>query len=263
MKSVLDLKKQKDNKNKIKMVTCYDHWTAKILGQTEIDCLLVGDSLSMVVHGFDSTVHATLEMMILHTAAVARARTEKLIVSDLPFLAHRKGKKYLMDAADALMKAGAQALKIETQPGQEKWVRYLIDSGVPVVGHVGLTPQYVNQLGGYKVQGKKAEDYQKILKHSLDLEEAGASALVLECVPSPLATEITHDLSIPTIGIGAGLDVDGQVLVLQDLLGMDTQFKPRFVRQFAQGEKWLKDSIDGYTEAVNQGSFPSKEESFQ
>ena len=123
--------------------------------------------------------------------------------------------------------------------------------------------QYVNQLGGYKVQGKKAEDYQKILKHSLDLEEAGASALVLECVPSPLATEITHDLSIPTIGIGAGLDVDGQVLVLQDLLGMDTQFKPRFVRQFAQGEKWLKDSIDGYTEAVNQGAFPSKEESFQ
>ncbi len=262
MKSILEFKKTKQDQKKIKMVTCYDHWSAKLLAKTDIDCLLVGDSLAMVVHGFDSTVHATVEMMCLHTQAVARAKTEKLLVADLPFLAHRKGKKFLMKAVDQLMKAGAQAIKMETQAGQEKWVKYIVDSGVPVIGHVGLTPQYVHQLGGYKVQGKNQKDYQKILDHSLDLERAGISGLVLECVPDKLAAEITFELQVPTIGIGAGQQVDGQVLVLQDLLGMDSQFKPRFVRNFGEGENWFNQAIQQYTHAVNTHTFPNEKECF-
>lgn len=244
------------------MVTCYDHWSARLLKNTDIDCLLVGDSVSMVVHGFDSTIHATAEMMALHTQAVARANTQKLIVTDLPFLAHRLGQMKLMSCVDQLMKAGAHALKIEAAPGQAEIVKYISDSGVPMIGHVGLTPQYVNQFGGYIVQGKDEVGYQKILQHSKELQEAGCHALVLECVPSALAEEITDSLDIPTIGIGAGLGVDGQVLVLQDLLGFNEDFQPRFVRHFAKGEKWFSEAIQSYTRSVDNKLFPSQEESF-
>ena len=263
MKSVLDLKSRKESGQKITMVTCYDFWSAKLLAKTDIDCLLVGDSVSMVFHGFASTVYADLEMMTFHTKAVARAQSEKLIIADLPFLAHRKGKKELMFAADSLMKAGAQILKIETQQGQEKEVRHLSESGVPVIGHIGLTPQYVNQLGGYKVQGRSEEAAQKIKDHALALQEAGCHALVLECVPNTLASTLTFDLDIPTIGIGAGSDVDGQVLVLHDLLGFNNDFQPRFVRQFAQGQTWMSEAIQKYTQSVHKGTFPSSKESFK
>lgn len=263
MKTVLELKKFKGSEKKISMVTCYDHWSAQILAQTPVDCLLVGDSVSMVVHGFESTTSATLKMMELHTAAVARAKTGKLIISDLPFLAHRKGKKQLMKAVDRLVKAGAQAIKVETAPGQEKLVQYLTESGVPVIGHLGLTPQYVHQLGGYKVQGKTQDSYNKIFQHAIELEKAGCHAVVLECVPRSLAQKITQKLKIPTIGIGAGLDVDGQVLVLHDLLGFNQNFKPRFVRNFAQGGHWLKEAVTNYSQSVTQKSFPNLEESFQ
>ena len=263
MKNINDLKKFKAESKKISMVTCYDHWSAKILKKSSVHCLLVGDSVSMVVHGFDSTIHATTEMMTTHTQAVTRAQTGKFIVTDLPFLAHRKGKKELIKCADTLMKAGANALKIEAAPGQEKMVKYLSDSGIPVIGHVGLTPQYVHQFGGYKVQGKTKNQQQVILEHSMALEEAGCHAMVLECVPNLLAQKITASLSIPTIGIGAGKQVDGQVLVLHDLLGFSEDFKPRFVREFAQGESWMRQALDDYSQAVEAQHFPKLEESFQ
>ena len=263
MRNIQKFKKKKDEGRKISMVTCYDHWSAKLLAQTEIDVLLVGDSVSMVVHGFDSTIHADIDMMSLHTRAVARAQTGKLIVADLPFLSHRMGTKKMMKHVDRLMKAGANAIKIETYPGQEKLVKYLSESGIPVIGHVGLTPQYVHQFGGYKVQGKSNEQQKQIHTHALELEKAGCHAIVLECVPNSLAQKLTFDLDIPTIGIGAGIDVDGQVLVLHDLLGFDENFKPRFVRNFAQGEDWLKKAVNDYIMQVNKKSFPRLEESFQ
>ena len=262
MKNIQEFKKKKQEAEKITMVTCYDHWSAQLLADTEIDVLLVGDSVSMVVHGFESTVHADIEMMALHTKAVARANTGKFIVSDLPFLSHRKGKKTLMSHVDQLMKAGANAIKIECFPGQEDVVEYISSSGVPVIGHVGLTPQYVNQLGGYRVQGKTEKDQDTITKQSLLLEKAGCHAMVLECVPNDLAKSLTEKLEIPTIGIGAGVYVDGQVLVLQDLLGFNEMFKPRFVRHFAEGETWLKQAVDQYVSEVMKESFPNMKESF-
>ncbi|MEM7646725.1 MAG: 3-methyl-2-oxobutanoate hydroxymethyltransferase [Pseudomonadota bacterium] len=263
MNSIHQLKLKKEANKKISMVTCYDYWSSQILAETDIDCLLVGDSVAMVVHGYPTTVHATVDMIATHTQAVKRGNPSCPIVADLPFLAHRKGKKVLMSSVDTLMKAGADAIKIETFPGQESTVRYLTESGIPIVGHVGLTPQYVHQFGGYKVQGKTQEDFEQIKKHSIDLEKAGCHALVMECVPSVLAQEITGVLKIPTIGIGAGIHCDGQVLVLQDLLGLSKNFKPKFVRNFGQGESFLQKAIQDFDESVKSATFPSENETFQ
>ncbi len=255
-------KKYKDSKTRLSMVTCYDAWTAKVLAQTDIDILLVGDSVSMVVHGFDNTLHADLKMMVTHTQAVSRVQKVKPIITDLPFLCHRKGKNTLLESVDQLMKAGASALKIETQPGQEDIFRFLVDSGIPMVGHLGLTPQYFLKLGGYKVQGQSQEAADHIFNHAVELEKAGASLIVLECVPNALAEKITAELKIPTIGIGAGRHVDGQVLVLQDLLGFKGDFNPRFVRHFASGDQVVKQAIQEFCESIKDQSFPSEKESF-
>lgn len=263
MTSLSDLKKYKEQQRKISMITCYDHWSANVLKETSIDILLVGDSVSMVVHGFDSTIHATTEMMASHTAAVARAQTTKHIVTDLPFLVHEMGRKKLMKSIDQLMKAGAQSLKLETRPGQYKALKQLAQAGIPLMGHLGLTPQYIHQLGGYKVQGRGDQAHNQLLDHAQKLQEAGCQALVLECVPSTLAKEITETLEVPTIGIGAGPYVDGQVLVLQDLLGLNKNFKPRFVRQFAQGHDWMQKAVENYSQAVDDHSFPSNDEAYQ
>ena len=262
MGKIDDFKKKKKQGQKITMVTCYDHWTAKILGKTEVDSLLVGDSVAMVVHGFESTIYAHVEMMAIHTAAVAKAKVSQLLVTDLPFLAHRKGTRVMMEAVEKLMKAGSHALKIEAAQGQQDVVRFISESGVPVIGHLGLTPQYIHQLGGYRVQGRDTDTSQRIFQQSLELEQAGCHALVLECVPMPLAKKITQKLSIPTIGIGAGVFVDGQVLVLQDLLGFNEDFKPRFLRQFAQGGAWMQRGVDDFAESVQDLSFPNQDESF-
>lgn len=262
MNSIQKLLKMKKNHQKISMVTCYDYWSAQLLSQTDIDCILVGDSVSMVVHGHPTTVHATVDMMALHTQAVSRSKIACPIVTDLPFLAHRKDKNTLMMAVDQLMKAGADALKIETSPGQEDIVHYLTDSGIPMVGHIGLTPQYVHQFGGYKVQGKDTEAAQRIFQQAVDLEKAGCHVMVLECVPNDLAQKITAELTIPTIGIGAGTHVDGQVLVLHDLLGFNIDFKPRFVRHFGQGDEFLKKAITDFNLATKDLSFPNSQESF-
>lgn len=263
MKRVTEFKSKKQKNQKISMVTCYDHWSAKLLKDTDIDCLLVGDSLAMVVHGFDSTVHADIDMMALHTASVARAETQKLIVSDLPFLCHRQGKKQLIRYTDKLFKAGAQAVKIETSPGQESIIEYLTESGIPVLGHIGLTPQHVHQLGGYKVQGRNQSQAKALIQQAKSIESAGAHAIILECVPSELAAQISFDLEIPTIGIGAGRNVDGQVMVLHDLLGLNNQFKPRFVRDFGQGSQWLTAAIRDYVKSIHNNDFPNDKESFQ
>ncbi len=260
--NIQDFSRRKQRGEKISMVTCYDHWSARILNDTDIDTLLVGDSLAMVMHGFDSTVHATVEMMAMHTAAVRRGAPDKFIVGDMPFLSVRRGLAPAMDAVAALMQAGSNCVKIEGADGQLDVMAHIVESGVPVMGHLGLTPQSVEAFGGHKVQGRNEGAAAKILAQARALEDAGAFALVLECVPAALGRAITDALAIPTIGIGAGADTDGQVLVLQDMLGMDDAFKPRFLRHFLCGKQVVNKAVNGYHEAVQSGCFPAEEEMY-
>jgi 3-methyl-2-oxobutanoate hydroxymethyltransferase len=253
----------KSEQRKISMVTCYDHWSARIIAQTEIDCLLVGDSLAMVVHGHPSTLHATTEMMALHTKAVARGAPDKFLVTDMPFPTFRRGIPAALECVDLLMKAGAHAIKLEGVEGHEDVVRAIVGSGVPVMGHLGLTPQSIHALGGFKVQGREAQAVQNLKRDALRLQELGAFSVVLECVPAQVATEISKTLEIPVIGIGAGSGTDGQVLVLQDLLGMNPTFKPKFVRHFMTGEDAFKNALNAYHESVLNRSFPSEAESYK
>jgi len=262
MKSVLEFQKKQSLGDPISMVTCYDTWSARIINDSGIDCILVGDSASMVMHGFPSTVHADVEMMAAHVRAVAKGAPDKFVVGDIPFLAHRKGIKPLMDTVECLMKAGAHSVKLEGAQGHLEEVSHIVESGVPVMGHLGLTPQSVNQLGGFKVQGKGKETARAILEDAVALEKAGCFSIVLECIPAPLAKEITDALTIPTIGIGSGADTSGQVLVLHDLLGMDPSFKPKFVRRYLDGYGLIKDAIDRFDADVKQRDFPVKKESF-
>ena len=260
--NILDFKKRKCARQKISMVTCYDYTTATVLEATDVDTLLVGDSLAMVMHGFDSTVHATIDMMAMHTAAVRRGAPSKFIVGDIPFLSARRGTTEAMDDVAQLMRAGANCVKIEGADGQLDVMTHIVESGVPVMGHLGLTPQSVEAFGGHKVQGRNEGAAAKILAQAKALEDAGVFALVLECVPAALGRVITDTLSIPTIGIGAGPDTDGQVLVLQDMLGMDDAFKPKFLRHFLGGKRAVGEAVNGYHAAVRSGCFPSAEEMY-
>lgn len=254
------LKKQK--KQKISMVTCYDSTFAKLIDQSSIDCVLVGDSLAMVMHGYDTTLPATVDLMALHVAAVSRSMKSKFIVGDLPFLSYRSDLKTNIESALKVMQAGAHAIKIEGASGNLDFIRHCVDSGVPVMGHLGLTPQSFHQLGGYKVQAKLEQEQKKLVKDCLELESAGCFSIVLECVPQKIAQAISKKLKIPVIGIGAGAGVDGQVLVLQDLLGMNVDFKPKFVRKFLDGQQLILDALNTYHEQVNQSKFPNASESF-
>jgi len=260
--TVLDIARRKHEAQKLSMITCYDYWSAHILNQTEIDTLLVGDSLAMVVHGYDSTVHATVEMMATHVAAVRRGAPNKFIIADMPFLSVRRGLEHAMDAVSALMQAGANCVKIEGAQGQLDVMAHIVESGVPVMGHLGLTPQSVEAFGGHKVQGRTEGAAADILRDAQALQDAGCFALVLECVPAPLAQALTEQLKITTIGIGAGDSTDGQVLVLQDMLGMDPSFKPKFLRHYMHGEQEIRQAIDHYHQDVLSGAFPSLEESY-
>lgn len=255
--------KKKAEGRKIHMVTCYDHWSAKVLAQTEVDCLLVGDSCAMVMHGFDSTVSATMPMMVMHTAAVARGAGNKFIVADMPFGSFRKTVDAGVDAAMQLMQAGAHSVKLEGVRGHEDLVSHLVGTGIPVMGHLGLTPQSVNCLGGYKVQGRTPKAAEAIFEDAKRLEQLGCFAIVLECVPSPLAKRISEELKIPTIGIGAGPDTDGQVLVLQDLLGAQHELQPKFLKTYADVENSVKNAINSYCQEVEGGIFPSVNESYE
>jgi 3-methyl-2-oxobutanoate hydroxymethyltransferase len=260
--NVLDFPARKLNREKISMVTCYDFWSAQILEQTEVDCLLVGDSLAMVMHGFDSTVHADTALMALHVAAVRRGAPSKFIVADMPFLAARKGLQPAMDAVQTLMQAGANAVKIEGEAGQAELMTHIVQSGVPVMGHLGLTPQSVHTIGGHKVQGRTDEAAEQLRSSAEALAAAGCFALVLECVPSRLAAKVTRAIDIPTIGIGAGPETDGQVLVLQDLLGMNPDFKPKFLRHYANGFESVSGAVNRFHADTQRGCFPSKSESY-
>lgn len=263
MKTILDFHDRKQKKQKISMVTCYDYSFARILAASDVDCLLVGDSLAMTMHGYKTTLNASIEMMALHTEAVARGAGDKFVVGDLPFMSYRKGLTANMTYVEKIMKAGAHAVKLEGASGNIELVRHMVDSGVPVMGHLGLTPQSVNQLGGFKVQGRDEKARKKIKEQALQLQEAGAFSVVLECVPSLLAQEITAALDIPTIGIGAGSGCDGQVLVLQDMLGMNEGFKPKFLKTYFDGFNQMKNAFNQYHEEVVKGVFPSAKESYE
>jgi len=262
MKTVNEFKKLKSQSKKISMVTCYDYWSAKIIDESDIDAVLVGDSAAMVMHGFETTINAEIEMMCYHTAAVKRGLKNKLLISDLPFLSNRKGISFLMESIDKLMKAGAQAVKIEGADDNLELIQYVIKSGIPVMGHIGLTPQFVHQFGGYKLQGKDEKAAEKFLDDAKKLEDAGCFAIVLEMMPSELSAKITKELSIPTIGIGAGPFTDGQILVLQDLLGMSKDFQPKFLRKYLNGFELILNSLNKFNDDVKNQNYPNKEESY-
>lgn len=260
--TVNSFRQRKRNNTRISMVTCYDAWSAKILNKTDVDCLLVGDSLAVVMHGFDSTVHATMEMMELHVAAVARGAPDKFIVGDMPFMSCSKGLEDTMSNVQRLMQAGANAVKIEGADHQLEMIRHIVEAGVPVMGHLGLTPQSIHNLGGHRVQGKDQAGGEKIMQQARALEKAGCFALVLECVPNKLGDCVSRSLDIPTIGIGAGPHTDGQVLVLQDLLGTDPDFTPKFLRRYANVHGVVADSVQRYHDDVVTLEFPAVEESY-
>ncbi|OGT62523.1 MAG: 3-methyl-2-oxobutanoate hydroxymethyltransferase [Gammaproteobacteria bacterium RIFCSPHIGHO2_12_FULL_45_12] len=260
---VTDFHKMKQSGNKITMLTCYDYTSASLLADMELDCLLVGDSVAMTMHGYQDTLSATIDMMCYHTAAVRRGAGNQFIVTDLPFLSYRKSLSETMTMVQAMMQAGANAVKLEAAAGNLEMIRYLSESGVPVMGHLGLTPQFVNALGGYKVQGKTEQAAKQLAKDALALEKAGCFALVLECVPRALAKSITQTLAIPTIGIGAGPDTDGQVLVWQDLLGMNLAHQPKFVKKFMDGHGAIQRAIQHYLHEVKAGVFPDDEHCYR
>ncbi|MEE4173021.1 MAG: 3-methyl-2-oxobutanoate hydroxymethyltransferase [Xanthomonadales bacterium] len=260
--NVLNFPERKQNHERVVMVTCYDYTMACLVADSDIDLILVGDSAAMVMHGHDSTLPIGVDEMAAHVRAVRRGAPDKFIVADLPFLSFRKGLEAAMDAVEKLMKAGASAVKIEGIRGQEDLVRHIVDSGVPVMGHLGLTPQSVNQLGGFKVQGRSEDDRKRLAAEARACQEAGCFSLVLECVPETLAAEITADLDIVTIGIGAGNETDGQVLVLQDLLGLSSNFQPKFVRRYLDGRSLVVDALDRFTRDVRSADFPAPEERY-
>lgn len=262
MNVVSDFARFKAEGRKISMVTAYDAWSARIVACSNVDAILVGDSAAMVIHGHPTTLAATVELMAMHTAAVARAAAGKFVIADLPFLSFRKGIVAAMDAVGALVRSGAQAVKLEGVEGHEDVIRHIVGSGVPVVGHLGLIPQSVNQFGGFRVQGRNGADAAELVRQAHLLQDLGCCAVVLECVPAALATRITTELTIPTIGIGAGMGTDGQVLVLHDLCGLGTGHVPRFVRRYVDGEQVLTAALNEYDADVKETRFPAPEESY-
>lgn len=263
MKTVLEFAQAKHAQRKISMVTCYDYTFANLLNQTDVDCLLVGDSLGMTMHGFKTTLPVTMPMMVLHTKAVCAGAPNKFVVADLPFLSFRKSLAYGIEASQKLIQAGAHAVKLEGARGNIKLISHLVESGVPVMGHLGLTPQSVNGFGGFHVQAKEKKAQEQLLEDAVALEAAGCFSLVLECVPTSIATIISKKLEIPTIGIGAGVGCDGQVLVLQDLLGMNPSFKPKFVKHFMNGFQEMKTAFNAFHQDVVAEKFPTAKESYE
>ena len=258
--NILKLLTKKQQQEKFAVVTCYDASFAKVVEKAGIDAILVGDSLGMVLQGRDSTLPVTIEDMSYHTACVARGCEQPLIISDMPFGSYNTPQQ-CADNAATLMRAGAHMVKIEGGSWLADSITLLNQAGIPVCGHLGLTPQSVNVLGGYRVQGRDDSQAKAILADAVALEAAGAAMLVLECIPRKLATEISTTLKIPVIGIGAGNGTDAQVLVLHDLLGI-TEKTARFVRNFAEGSNGVEDALKRYNSAVVDGSFPADEHSF-
>jgi len=257
------LRQMKERGEKIAMLTAYDATFARLLDESGADVLLVGDSLGMVVQGNDTTLPVTLEEMAYHCRAVVRGTTRAHVVGDMPFMTYQASLEQGMINAGRLIKeGGCHSVKLEGGAVHAELVRRLVASGIPVMGHIGLTPQSFHQLGGFKVQGREAGGRERLLADARALEEAGVYAIVLEAIPADIAREITETVSVPTIGIGAGVACDGQVLVSYDMLGMDETFKPRFVRRFATLGATIKSAVTQYVSEVRGGSFPSDAESF-
>jgi len=255
----LDLTKMRTAGEKIAVLTCYDASFAQLCETSGVDVVLIGDSLGMVVQGHDSTLPVTVEDIAYHTRAVARGCKHPLIVTDMPFGSFQESPQRALRNAVTLMTAGAQMVKLEGGVEMAETTRFLTSRGIPVCAHVGLTPQSVHQLGGYRIQGKDDNGAAKLIADALAQQEAGATLIVIEAIPSPLAAEATRQLHIPTIGIGAGKDCSGQVLVLHDMLDITSGKKARFVRNFMAGHNSIAAAISAYVAAVKDGSFPGPE----
>jgi len=260
--TINDLKEMKVKKEKIVMITAYDYTTAKLVDEAGIPLILVGDSLGMVMLGYESTIPVTMEDMIHHTKAVTRGVKRSLVVGDMPFMTyHGSQSEALKNAARFLQEGGCQAVKLEGGEVIAETVKNIVNCGIPVMGHLGLTPQAIYQLGGFRAQGKTRETAAQLLKDARALEQAGAFAIVLETVPAELAKLISEKISIPTIGIGAGADCDGQVQVIHDLLGLYPDFIPKHAKQYVQLGPLIKSALASYLQEVKSGIFPSQEHS--
>jgi 3-methyl-2-oxobutanoate hydroxymethyltransferase len=262
MNDVHDFARFKADGRKISIVTAYDAWSARIIARSNVDAILVGDSAAMVIHGHPTTLSATVGLMAVHTRAVARSAAGKFMIGDLPFLSFRKGIPAAMRAVGALVTSGAQAVKLEGVDGHQDVISHIVGSGVPVMGHIGLMPQSVNRFGGFRVQGRTDGDAASLLRQAHALEDLGCFSIVLECVPAGLAARITSELALPTIGIGAGVGTDGQILVLHDVWGLDMSHAPRFVRRYLDGERVLTNALNEYDSDVKGTRFPAPEESY-
>jgi 3-methyl-2-oxobutanoate hydroxymethyltransferase len=258
-----EIRDMKQRKERIPMLTAYDYVTAKMVDEAGIPLILVGDSLGMVMLGYESTIPVTMEEMLHHTRAVVRGARRALIIGDMPFMTyHISVSDALHNAARFIQEGGAQAVKLEGGEIVAEKVRRLVGCGIPVMGHIGLTPQSIHQLGGFKVQGKTGEAAEGLFKDACVLEEAGAFAIVLECVPAPLSRLITQRVSIPTIGIGAGPDCDGQVQVISDILGLYSDFVPKHAKQYVKLAGEIKTAVADYMAEVKSVSFPTAKESY-
>ncbi len=262
-KTIATFQRMKDEGERISMLTAYDCSTARLEDEAGIDGILVGDSLGMVMLGYDDTLPVTMDDMIHHTRAVSRGAKDALVVADLPYMSYHLSTMQAVENAGRLVKeGGAQAVKLEGGAAFVDEVRAITRASVPVMGHIGMTPQSVNAFGGFKVQGKSEAVARQIIDDARALEEAGAFSIVLECVPAKLAELVTKAVSIPTIGIGAGAGCDGQILVYQDMLGMYSSFTPKFVRTFADVGASMREGFASYIAAVQDGSFPAAEHTF-
>ncbi|MCL1790472.1 MAG: 3-methyl-2-oxobutanoate hydroxymethyltransferase [Peptococcaceae bacterium] len=261
-KTVLDFRNMKETGVGISMITAYDYPMAHLAERAGVDCILVGDSLGMVVLGYESTVPVTMEDMLHHTKPVCRGAAQTFVVADLPFMSYSNVSETLRNSCRLIQEGGADAVKLEGGRSQAHKVRALNRAGIPVVAHIGLTPQTASQLGGFKVQGKSLDDSLVLLEDAKILQEAGAFMIVIEAVPEPLGQKITKSLSIPTIGIGAGRDCDGQVLVLHDILGLFERFQPKFVKQFANLSPLIIEAVALYDREVKSRQFPEEKHCF-
>ena len=264
MFTIQDFLKRKKEGRKITMLTAYDYPFAQIVDEAGIDCILVGDSLGMVVQGLENTLPVTMDEMIYHTKMVSRAVKNAMVIGDMPFMSYQSGvQDAVKNAGRFLKEAGAAAVKIEGGSEVVEHIRIMTKSDIPVMAHIGLTPQSIHRMGGYKVQGKTQESARKLLEEAHAVEDAGAFSLLLEAIPMSLAEKITKELAIPTIGIGAGPHCDGQVLVLHDVIGLFERFVPKFVKKYANLKEDTLKAIKAYKEEIEKGIFPSEEQSFK
>ena len=262
--TVNQVREMKQKGEKIVMLTAYDYSTAKVVDEVGVPLILVGDSLGVVLLGYDSTIPVTMEVMLHHTEAVVRGVKNAMVIGDMPFMTyHISVEQAMTNAGRFMQEAGCQAVKLEGGVTVKEKIKRIIECGIPVCGHIGLTPQSVNQFGGHRIQGKTPEAARRLLDDALAVEEAGAFAVVLETVPAALAALISKKLTIPTIGIGAGAGCDGQVQVINDILGSYTDFVPKHAKQYAKVSEVIRGAVTGYYNEVKEGKFPTEAQSFK